>query len=384
MERYLQNPARIETCWLVLRGLGVSSAAVLVARRAPELNAVLVTALVLMVYGVSAEILSAIARRRAEALSPLLLVLLRPVEALVAPLSYPLSVLGKLVTRSIEGPSPPSASIVESEMELLVNQGEMSGSLAPDQSEMIRNALAFGDLRAGDLMVPRTQVVAVDVEASLEDFAKLIVESEQSRYPVYRDRIDNVVGVLHLKDFFTRSQTHGEGRKLTLADLMRTPVMYVPESQPASSVLRDMRAGKHHMAIVIDEFGGMSGLITLEDLIEEIVGDIRDEHDDEEPPIADLGDGRLLVDASIAVSDLSRYLGVELPEDGDYNSLGGLLIELKGFVPQPGANVEQAGLQFIIREADERHVTKVEIVRKTSEADPPQSLQRTASNRPAA
>jgi CBS domain containing-hemolysin-like protein len=201
---------------------------------------------------------------------------------------------------------------------------------------------------------------------------------------VYKDRIDNVVGVLHVKDLMTRATANG-WPTLAPADVMRTPVMYVPESQPAQSVLTDMRAGKQHMAVVIDEFGGMSGIITLEDLVEEIVGDIKDEHDTEEPPIADLGNGRLLVDASIAVSDLSRYLGVELPEDGEYNSLGGLLTELKGFVPQPGTTVEQKGLQFLIVDADERVVKKVEIIRPLDAGDPPHSLiPGSVSTRPAA
>jgi CBS domain containing-hemolysin-like protein len=384
MQRYLVNGARVETDWLVLRGLGVSSAAVLCARTAPTWHPIVVTALVLVAYGVTSEVLCAVARRRAELLAPVLLVLLRPIELLVAPLSYPLSRLGRMVSRHIEGPAPPSASIMETEMELLVTQSEESGSLAPDQSEMIRNALAFGDLKAGDLMVPRTQVIAADVESSLPDFLKLVAETEQSRYPIYRERIDNVVGILHVKDLVTRTSPD-RWVSQSLADLMRTPVMYVPESQAASSVLTDMRAGKHHIAIVIDEFGGMSGIITLENLIEEIVGDIKDEHDDEEPPIADLGDGRLLVDAAIAVSDLSRYLGVELPEDGDYNSLGGLLIELKGFVPQTADVVELAGMQFIIRDADERHVRKVEIVRKVID-EAPKSLapSGSVSSRPAA
>jgi CBS domain containing-hemolysin-like protein len=217
----------------------------------------------------------------------------------------------------------------------------------------------------------------------LAELLEQIAKTEQSRYPVYKDRIDNVVGVLHVKDLMTRATTSG-WPPITVPDLMRTPVMYVPESQPASSVLTDMRKGKQHMAIVIDEFGGMSGIITLEDLVEEIVGDIRDEHDTEEPPISDLGNGRLLVDASIPVSDLSRYLGIELPADGDYNSLGGLLIELKGSVPQPGAVVEQAGLQFLIREADERLIKKVEIIRPL-DAEPPNSLPGgSISSRPAA
>jgi CBS domain containing-hemolysin-like protein len=135
------------------------------------------------------------------------------------------------------------------------------------------------------------------------------------------------------------------------------------------------------MAIVIDEFGGMSGVLTLEDLIEEIVGDIRDEHDDEDPPIVDLGNGRLMVDARVAIGDLSRYLGVELPEDGDYNSLGGFLVERMGQVPEVGQKLSDYGLDFVVRDADERHVSKVEIVRQAPTPDtmPPQSSRRSAA-----
>jgi CBS domain containing-hemolysin-like protein len=119
------------------------------------------------------------------------------------------------------------------------------------------------------------------------------------------------------------------------------------------------------MAIVIDEFGGMSGIITIEDLIEEIVGDIRDEHDDEEPPIVDMGEGRLLVQASVPINDLSRYLGTDLPEDDEYNSLGGFIVEQMGRVPKAGESLEHSGLTLIVQEADERHVSKVEIQRPT-------------------
>jgi len=139
------------------------------------------------------------------------------------------------------------------------------------------------------------------------------------------------------------------------------------------------------MAIIIDEFGGMSGIVTLEDVIEEIVGDIRDEHDTDEPPIVDLGNGRLMVDAGVPISDLSRYLGIELPEDGDYNSLGGFLVERAGQVPGVGNVHSDFGLDFVVREGDERRVTKVEIIRRTEtpgpgpESLPPQSPRRSAA-----
>src|SRR5690606_38972445 len=150
-----------------------------------------------------------------------------------------------------------------------------------------------------------------------EELLDVISETGHSRYPVYRERIDDVLGILHAKDLLTYVAEHGSLEGLELEKLLRKPVAYVPEMQSASSVLSDMRAGRHHMAIVVDEFGSMLGIVTLEDLVEEIVGDIRDEHDTEEPAIVEIDTGRWMVDASIAISDLSRHLGADLPESND-------------------------------------------------------------------
>jgi CBS domain containing-hemolysin-like protein len=218
-------------------------------------------------------------------------------------------------------------------------------------------------------MLPRTQVTSLAVSTPLEEALRLVAESGHSRYPVYKGSVDNVVGLLYAKDLL-KTAANGNLAEGSLEAALRTPVAFVPESQSASSVLQDMRAGRHHMAIVIDEFGGMSGIVTLEDLLEKIVGDIRDEHDTDEPPIADLGDGRLLVDASVPIGDLGRYLGADLPEDGDYRSLGGYIIAELGRVPEVGARVNALGLEFEVREADERRVAKVEIRRSS----PPESL----------
>jgi CBS domain containing-hemolysin-like protein len=284
---------------------------------------------------------------------------------LALPISSPVLWVSRIVGGWL-APAPPSApGVTETEVELIVTEGELNGSLAHEQSEMIRNVLEFGDVTAGEVMVPRTHVTAFDVETPLGEVLERISESGHSRYPVYSGSIDNVIGLVYAKDLLR----YVAGKDLdgrTLEGLLRTPIAFVPDSQSASSVLRDMRAGRHHMAIVIDEFGGTSGILTLEDLLEKIVGDIRDEHDVDEAPIVDLGDGRLVVDASVPISDLSRYLGTELPSDGDYNSLGGFIIAQLGQVPGVGAQLSAFGLQFEVREADERRVSKVEITRLTA------------------
>jgi CBS domain containing-hemolysin-like protein len=158
-------------------------------------------------------------------------------------------------------------------------------------------------------------------------------------------------------------------RDLDIEPLLHRPVLFVTETQSTRSVLLEMREKRQHLAIVIDEFGGMSGVVSLEDLLERIVGDIRDEHDEGEPPIVELGDGRLMVDATVPIVDLSRYLDTELPEHGDYSSLGGLLVSRLGRVPPVGARMTEYGLEFVVRDADERRVSRVEIVRHPASPD---------------
>ena len=173
-----------------------------------------------------------------------------------------------------------------------------------------------------------------------------------------------------------------DGRLSTtkLADILRTPVMFVSEHQPAAKILQDMRSRRLHMAIVSDEFGGTAGLVTLEDVIEEIVGDIRDEHD-LESPIQTMGDGRVVADGSVALADLAQALGKPLPDDGEFESLGGLIVSRAGRVPKVGATLQVGGLKLIVREADEKRVVKVEIV---PERDPRRRLRsRDASACPA-
>ena len=365
IERYLVHGSAIESRWLVVRVLGIAISALLFMTWLPDALGSwqpLVAALCAVItYGLPAEVLRVISARTADRSAPRLMQLLRPLELLAAPIAAPMAGVGSLVGRWV-APSAPSATVTESEVENIVSEGELNGSLDRDQSEMIRNVLEFGDLSAGEVMVPRTHVTSIDLQTPIRDVLATISESEHSRYPVYRERIDNVVGILHVKDLMMHVAAGGNLEQVTVEQLMRRPVAFIPETQLASSVLRDMRAGRHHMAIVIDEFGGMSGIVTLEDLVEEIVGDIRDEHDvEEEPPIVDMGEGRVMVDASIAIGDLSRHLGAELPEDGDYNSLGGFVVEKLGRVPKVGARLVAHGFEFTVRDADERHVSKVEI-----------------------
>lgn len=313
-------------------------------------------------YAVSATL----GRRYADHVAPAAVRFLRPLELPLLPLSAPLGWLGsRLGPKDGEPPSDPR--VTEAEVEMLVDEVEKSGLFGREPAEMIRNVLEFADRTARDVMIPRPRLEAIEISTPLDKVQEIVTESGHSRYPVYKDQIDNIVGLLYAKDLF-KALGDREHKASSLREVIRTPANFVAESQPLASLLREMRNRRQHLAVVVDEFGGVSGIVTLEDVLEEIVGDIRDEHDegDEAAAIQDLGDGRLVADADVSMSDLSAYLGAEIDKDGDYESLGGMLTHHLGKVPEVGTAVSKFGLRFIVRDSDERHIGKVEIVRPRS------------------
>jgi CBS domain containing-hemolysin-like protein len=305
---------------------------------------------------------------------------LRPLELLLTPLAWPLERITLALARRAEEDDTPVTEndkrLAEAEVEAMVDQVEAEGLVGAEPAEMIRNVLEFADLRARDVMIPRSKVEAIERATPLVEVRRMVAESGHSRYPVFDRQLDNLVGLLVAKDVFKAEADEAAGLPAKkLSDLVRTPVNFVHESQSLLSLLREMRSKRQHMAIVVDEFGGVSGVVTLEDVLEEIVGDIRDEHDEIEPSaIRDLGDGRILAEADVALDDLSEFLGTELPEDGRFVSLGGLLMHETGGVPEVGQALEKYGYRFIVRRADDTRLETVEIVRLApSEAPPPRS-----------
>ncbi len=358
--RFLKHGDAIESRWRVARVTAVvGSVLLLTVARQPDTPEGLAISggLALAFYLASWALADGLSTRGGERIAPWFILGLAPLELVAAPFALPFQIVRSLL-RGNHQPKA-DAKLTETQVELVISRGERDGSLDHDQSEMIRNILDFGDRTAGDVMVPRTRVTAVNADMDREVLLALALEKGHSRYPVIRERIDNVVGILHVKDLLEHRESDAP---LATEDVMRKNVVFVPEGQSASQVLRDMRAARQHLAIVLDEFGDMSGVVTMEDLLEEIVGDIQDEYDHEEAPIVDLGDGRLMVNAGVPISDLSRYLGIEFG-DGDFHSLGGFIVERFGRVPEIDDELEALGHVFVVRDADERHVTRIEIVR---------------------
>jgi CBS domain containing-hemolysin-like protein len=375
--RYSQNRLRLLSRWLVARVLAISFSAVVLADTFGQLlppsfgsvAAVLVSGLA---YATFAEVIGTVARRRPEQIGRYALQFLRPIEVLMLPIAEPLAVLGRFVGGKVpESSTASDARLTETEVEWIVAQGEKAGALEKEPATMIRNVLDFKHLTAKEVMVPRRRVSAIPVTTPLSEVLEHVIKDGHSRYPCYRESLDNVVGLLYVKDLFDVVRT-GKLDQMKVEDVIRKPVLFVTETQGALSVLREMRSRRLHLAIVTDEFGGTSGIVTLEDIIEEIVGDIRDEYDTEEvAPIQKLAEGRFVADAAIPLGDLELHLGKKLPEDGDFESLGGLIVHRAGRVPEVGATVQLDGYNLIVREADETRVVKVEIVRSEPELAPP-------------
>lgn len=367
--RVLRAGAALTTRLLTGRLVGIVAAVGMAVHVTAPLGRWWVTTLALaavaLVYAALAVGLSAFARARAAAWTLPLVRLMRPFELLVWPLAAPLAALATFLDRRFAPAEPPSDDeYAVREVEHMIEQREESGSLPEEFAELLLSVLEFKDTVAREVMVPRTQMTAIEIGTSIEEVLDIVVREGHSRYPVYRDRVDQIEGILYAKDLFRILKNGDRAKHRSLHRIIRRPVFFVAETHKIGQLLREMQARRFHLAIVVDEFGGTSGIVTLEDIIEEIVGEIRDEHDTEEPMVQEIAKDRWLVDASVSIYDLGEVLGVDFEEDeGDYDSLGGMLVELADRVPQVGEAVDAHGYTFEVREADERHVTRVEVRR---------------------
>ena len=245
----------------------------------------------------------------------------------------------------------------EEEIQGLIDHGAEQGLITPNEGEMIQSIVEFRETVAREIMVPRTSIFGLALASSLGEVIEAVLQSGHSRLPVYEKDIDHVVGILHAKDILS---LWGQSTEETLPEELVRPPIFVPETKKIVEILAEIRSKKSHMALVLDEYGGTAGLVTLEDIIEEIVGDIHDEYDVEEEPITRVDQDTILVDAQFNIEDLEDFLGVTFP-DGDYETVGGFVIDMTGRVPRENDTVEYGGLVFTIRTADERKVSQIEI-----------------------
>lgn len=243
------------------------------------------------------------------------------------------------------------------DIEALILAGEEEGIIEGDDRKLIQSVFAFGDTTVREVMTPRPKVVAIAANRSLEDLRQLVINEQYSRIPVYEGSIDEIIGFVHVRDMFELEE-EDRARK-TIPDLLR-PIRHVPESKPVSALLREMQADGAHMAIVVDEYGNTAGLATMEDLVEEILGEIRDEHEPDRDVSVD-PDGALVVAGSLDVSRLQELLGFRPPEETESTTVGGLAAEWLGHVPKVGEGVERNGIRIEVLAGNELRVDRVRI-----------------------
>ncbi|SNS06081.1 Hemolysin, contains CBS domains [Geodermatophilus saharensis] len=259
----------------------------------------------------------------------------------------------------------------EVELRELVDLAEERGVVESGERNMIHSVFELGDTIAREVMVPRTDVVWIERTKTVRQALALALRSGFSRIPVIGENVDDVVGVVYLKDLVRRSQNLGDARGPRVEELMRPPA-FVPESKPVDELLRDMQARRTHIAIVVDEYGGFAGLVTIEDILEEIVGEIADEHDAvQRPPVEHLEDGSVRITARLPVEDLAELFDVELPGDDDVETVGGLLARELGLVPIEGSSADVAGLHLVAESTGgRRNRIDTILVTRLPDADP--------------
>ena len=371
--RILRDVTSVHARLLIGRVLGVALAAAFVAYsllRAYGIGIALLGVIgIAITYAVVATTAAAVVRQRSAQATLRLWKWLRPIELLLAPLAAPLTWISEFVERVVpEVQMDDPSRVAELTVEHVIEQGEEEGSIAEDHAQMLRSVLEFKNTVAREIMVPRTQVVALELNTSIADVLSSIMESGHSRYPVYRGHIDHVEGVLYAKDLFQVLQNTADASTISLAGVVRQPVFFAAESQKIGVLLREMQRRRSHLAVVVDEFGGAAGIVTLEDIVEEIVGEIQDEHDEEAPLVYERAPGHYFVDASISVYDLEEHLGESICDDkGDFDSLGGLLVHLAGQVPVIGETLRAGPYRVVVLDADERRVRRVEMLRASTE-----------------
>lgn len=242
--------------------------------------------------------------------------------------------------------------------------------MEPDVRQMISNVFELSDSQVREVMVPRIEIVGLEKGATIKDVQRVTAETGHSRFPVYEEDIDNIIGILYVKDLFKQYPLPQENVDLT--SIVR-PAYFVPETKELKLLLEEFKKQKIHIAIAVDEYGGTAGLVTMEDLLELIVGDIQDEHDTEEEDVVRISDNEYLVSANLSMYDLSEKLDLKL-EEKDFETVGGYIYDLVGSVPETGQRVSTEGVDYIVEEVDGQRIEKVRVIIARREESPAGNL----------
>jgi len=326
--------------------------------------ALVVAAMIVLVFGIAVP--KALAMRNPERTALALFAPINTVRRVVLPLVAFAGVCAKPVVRLLGGRTAPAGPFVtQEEMRMLVNVGEDEGVIQHEEEQLIHSIFEFGDTVVREVMVPRPYIVAVEDDSTVASAADIALKSGHTRLPVYKESIDTVVGVATVQDMLRAIRQDRENDQVTR--IMR-PVHYVPEMKKVDELLRELQRGRRHMAIVVDEYGGTAGLVTIEDLLEEIVGEIQDEYDEEPQMFERVSEYETTMDARVPLDDVNDLLGTNW-EAEDSDTIGGFVYEQLGRVPNPGDTVQQGNYEIKVVSTEGTRIKQLSIVKQRPPED---------------
>lgn len=309
-----------------------------------------------------------IAVRHAQRLALAFVNPLRIIEWCFYPFVLVLGRIGLRFTRMVAESAEDKELVSEGEIRSAISAGEDEGVVEEDEAKMLHKVFEFTDSRVSKVMIPRTEVTWVEQGTKLSDFLAIYAETPYSRFPVYKDNTDNVVGILFAKDVLRQLTTNSGSEEMTIDDLVRS-AHFVPDSKHMGELLTEMRDGGYHIVIVVDEFGGMAGMVTLRQLTEEIVGDIRHELTEEDRDFVVTGENAFELDGGFHVEEANEELGLGLPT-GDYETVAGFVLNHLGKIPRQGEQLKYRNLKFVISEMRGMKIEKVMVTREVADAAP--------------
>ncbi len=337
-----------------------------VARFSPKLAGEAVVGIALIVGAIGHVAAGIIGRVHAEVVLDRFWPVAEVIRTALAPLTFPARALEaaayRRARRDPDSPRPPSVEVELHSATELAGEGDIEADLSETTRSLVERAVELDHRDVGSIMTPRSAIVALPATTPAREAADLFASSGRSRVPLFGEHRDDIVGVLYAKDLFPLLVSSPDPARVQPRKIARPP-MFVPESKNAAEMLQEFRATRVQIAVVLDEYGGVSGLITLEDLLEELVGAIDDEHDVPTPSdlVRPLGGSRYEVDAMVAIEDLNERLNLNLPTDVDYATVGGLAFDVLGRLPEPGDTVRAGGVEFTILEVADHSIRKLSL-----------------------
>ncbi|MCH7886358.1 MAG: HlyC/CorC family transporter [Candidatus Marinimicrobia bacterium] len=323
---------------------------------------IIITIAVLIISEVTPKLAAV---RRAEKIAKFFALPLSFVHLILQPIAKIIYGFTDFVLKAM-GVEKKMVNLDENEIRTLVDVGEEKGTLEKEEHKMLHGIFELSDTKVREIMVPRTDVIMLSIESSLNEAIKVVRKSKFSRIPVYRESVDDIVGILYSRDllpFIEKKDSEG-----SLSAVIK-PVFYVPETKMIDELLREFQDKRRKLALVVDEYGGLSGLVTLEDILEEIVGEIQDEHDDEEPIFKRISENLLDADAKWDLDDAEDELGISFPKEEGYDSLGGFLFHQFGEIPEKGQKISHSGVVFKVLEVHSNRIIRVKIDTKDKITD---------------